>query len=159
MENEVKNRVRIDIAGTKFTVVSEEGEEYTRAVAERLNEEIKTVRKAAPGLSLSAAVMLTALNMCDTMTKAEEDADRLKKQVREYLAESEKYRSDYETAIIENEKLKRDIEIYRQRLGDKGRGEPAPVSPAVRTVRKTNTEEAGDDSADSGVFFGTAKKH
>ena len=159
MENEAKNRVKIDIAGTHFTVVSEEGEEYTRAVAEKLNEEIKNVRKAAPGLSLSAAVMLTALNLCDTMTKAEEDADRLRKQVREYLSEAEKYRSECSEMAAENAKLKRDIEIYRQRLGDKGRNsEPAPVSPAIRTVRKTNSEEAGDDSAESGIYFGKGNK-
>ena len=161
MEKETKNHVKIDIAGTRFTVVSEEGEEYTRAVADRLNEEIQNVRKAAPGLSLSSAVMLTALNICDSMTKAEEDAERLRKQVREYLNEAEKYRSEYAEAAEENAKLKRDIEIYRQRLGDKGKNsEPAPVSPAIRTVRKTNSEEAGDDSAESGVYFGNNnKKH
>ena len=86
MDNNIKNRIKIDIAGTRFTVLSVENEEYTRAVAEKLNDEINTVRRAAPGLPLSSAVMLAALNICDNMTKAEEDADRLRLQIKEYTA-------------------------------------------------------------------------
>lgn len=158
MEEQAKNRVKVNIAGTKFTVVSAEDEAYTLKVADRLNEEIKTVRQAAPGLSVSSAVLLTALNICDNLTKAEEDAERLRRQVKEYLAESEKYRSAYEEAKTENEKLRRDMEIYRKRLSEKGRtAEPAPISPAVKAVHRSGTDEAADESAQTISFLGGKK--
>lgn len=157
MEEKTKNRIKIDIAGTTFTVLSIENEDYTKAVAERLNREIDAVRRTAPGLSLTSAVMLASLNICDGMTKAEEDSDKLRSQVKEYLNDAARYRAEYDAALRENEKLKRDIETYRKRLSEKGRTtEPAPVSPAVKTVRKSNSKEAEDEENLS--FFDTPKK-
>lgn len=159
MEEKAKNRIKIDIAGTRFTVLSVEGEEYTKAVADRLNREIAAVRRAAPGLSLTSAVMLASLNMCDNMTKAEEDADRLRVQVKEYLNDAAKYRAEYEEAASENEKLRKDIETYRKRLSENGRSkDPAPVSPAVRSVRKLNTDDTDDEAAENLSFFDSGKK-
>ncbi len=157
MEEKIKNRIKIDIAGTRFTVLSVEGEEYTKAVAGRLNKEIEAVRRAASGLSLTSAVMLASLNICDAMTKAEEDSDKLRSQVKEYLNDAARYRAEYDAAIRENEKLKKDIETYRKRLSEKGRAtEPAPVSPAVKTVRKINSKEAEDEENLS--FFDASDK-
>ncbi len=162
MENQNKNRIKIDIAGTHFTVLSAEGEDYTRKVADRLNEEITAVRRGAPGLSLSSAVMLASLNLCDNMTKAQDDADRLRMQVKEYLNDAARYRADFEEAVQENEKLRRDIEIYRKRLGDKGRGaDPAPVSKAAKTaktIRKSNAAEAEDEAFENISFISGDKK-
>ena len=158
MEDQKKNRIKIDIAGTKFTVLSVEGEEYTRSVADRLNEEISTVRRSAPGLSLSSAVMLAALNLCDNLTKAQEDSDRLRVQVKEYLSEATRYRSDFEEALRENEKLRKDMETYRKHLGDKGlNSDPAPVSPAVKTVRRSSANEAEDDEFENLSFLSDKK--
>lgn len=143
-----KNRTKVNIAGTVFTVVSEESEEHTKSVADTLNREIDDVRKAAPGLSLTSAVMLAALNIADSKTKSDEDTDLLRKQIKEYLAEADKYRLAYEECTVENEKLKKDIETYRKRLGERSYKDPAPLSAAVRSVRKhSSAEEAADESA------------
>lgn len=152
MENN-KNRIKVNIAGTRFTVVSTETQEYTTAVAEKVNAQINAVRKAAPGLSLASVVMLAALNIGDDMTKAQQDADRLRGQIREYLSEAAKYRTAYEEAAAENEKLKKDLDVYKKRLGERGRQvmEPAPLSPAVRAVKKTadSEEAAADEPSDT----------
>ena len=118
MDGKSKNKIKIEIAGTRFTVVSVESEDYTRSIADRLNAEINAVRRAAPGLSANSAVMLAALNTCDNLAKSEEDADRLRIQIKEYLNEAAKYRSACEEAERENEKLKKDIETLRKRLGE-----------------------------------------
>ena len=147
MENN-KNRIKVNIAGTRFTVVSTETQEYTEGLADKLNAEIAAVQKAAPGLSLASAVMLASLNICDSMAKAQADADRLRKQIKEYLSDSAKYRSEYEKTAEENEKLRKDLELYRRRLGERGHraAEPAPLSPAVRSVqRSSDSEEAAAD--------------
>ncbi len=155
-----KNRVKVTIAGTGFTLISSEEEDVTQAVAARLNREIEAVRKAAPGLSMTSAVMLAGMNLCDEMVKAQQDADALRGQIREYLNDAAKYRSAYEELFAETEKLRRDMEVYRRRLGDKGRtlSEPAPVSSAIRPVHRlktTDTEEVEDESLS---FFDTDAK-
>ena len=84
-----KNRTKVNIAGTVFTVVSEESEEHTKSVADTLNREIDDVRKAAPGLSLTSAVMLAALNIADSKTKSDEDTDLLRKQIKDITEDIE----------------------------------------------------------------------
>lgn len=155
-----KNHVKVDIAGTRFTVVSVESEEYTKSIAQRLNQEIADVKKAAPGLSTNSAVMLAALNICDNMTKSEEDADRMRKQIKEYLSDSAKYRAAYEETERENAKLKKDIETLRKRLGDKAKlvNDPSPVSAGVKAVRRSGAAEAADESAENVTLFGSRKK-
>ena len=155
---QIKNRITIDIAGTRFTVLSTESEEYTKKLAAKLTDEIAEIKKAAPLLSVSSATTLAALNYCDSSTKAEEDADSLRRQVKEYLAEITKQRTENEELSAENEKLRRDIDTLRKRLGEKGRAPemPAPVSRTVKTVRAAaQTDEAAEEITD---FFERCEK-
>ncbi len=159
MDGKSKNKIKIEIAGTRFTVVSVESEDYTRSIADRLNAEINAVRRAAPGLSANSAVMLAALNTCDNLAKSEEDADRLRIQIKEYLNEAAKYRSACEEAERENEKLKKDIETLRKRLGEQSRIiDPSPLSAAVKAVRRSKTEEAEDEGSQTTAYFGSRKR-
>ena len=159
MDGKSKNKIKIEIAGTRVTVVSVESEDYTRSIADRLNAEINAVRRAAPGLSANSAVMLAALNTCDNLAKSEEDADRLRIQIKEYLNEAAKYRSACEEAERENEKLKKDIETLRKRLGEQSRIiDPSPLSAAVKAVRRSKTEEAEDEGSQTTAYFGSRKR-
>lgn len=140
-KNSEKNRVKINIAGNEIIVRSTESEHYTERITARLNAEIRSVQASAPNVSVTSAVMLAALNICDSMTRAEEDADKLRSQIKEYLNDSAKYRSQYETVVSENEKLKNDIETYKRRLNDKKN-----ETSAVHTARKvSSSEEAADE--------------
>ena len=147
----IKNRINIEIAGTRFTVLSEETDAYTKRLASKLTDEIGVIRKAAPGLSLSSAAMLAALNYCDSSTKAQADADALRTQIKEDLAEITKQRGECDELAEENEKLRRDIETLRKRLGERGKTPemPAPVSRTVKTVRAAvQTDEAAEEITD-----------
>ncbi len=147
-----KNRIHVEIAGTRFTVLSTETDEYTSKIASELTSEITLIRKAAPGLSLSSATMLAALNYCDKASKAQTDADMLRAQVKEYLSDCARYRADYEEVSIENEKLKKDIEMLRKRLGEKGRT-PVMPAPVSRTVKKVQTDAQIDETAEEITDF------
>ncbi len=158
MEEQEKNHIRLNISGSKFTVVTSDDENYTMKIADRLDSEIKSVRKASSGMSVSSAVMLTALNMCDRLTRLEQEAESLRKQVKEYFEDSAKYRDSYQKAMNENEKLRRDIEIYRKRLGEKNKkAEPAPISPAVKSIHLSDTDEAADEDTQPIAFINGKK--
>lgn len=161
MDN-TKIRIVVEIAGTVFTVLSTEDEGYTKKLAEDLTEEIAAIRRAAPGLSLTSATMLTALNCADRAAKAQTEADSFRQQIKGYLAESEKYRENAQKLTAENEKLTKDIETLRKRLGERGRqpSVPAPVSKTVRTVRaEVSGDEAAEEITDFFEQFKSKKKN
>ena len=139
-ENPVKNKVKVTIAGNQFTVISEENESYTQGIADELNESINEIKGANKSVSTTAAVILTALNYCDMIRQNKSDSETLRKQLEEYLENAAKDRETITELRTENEKLKKDIETYRKRLGDTGHN-GAPVSTAVRSAKKTVSEQ------------------
>ncbi|MGN0470556.1 MAG: cell division protein ZapA [Acutalibacteraceae bacterium] len=154
MENNEKLKVRINIAGSEFTVLSQDSENYTLSVAKEVDEKISEIRKANPNISITAAVMLAALNFCDCAKKSENDADNFRKQIKEYLTEAAQKEKEADELRKENERLKKDIQTYRQRLSEEipSDNNAAPVSSAVKAVKKSvllsDVEEAAEDDAE-----------
>lgn len=162
MENSEKIKVKINIAGNEFTVISEDSESYTLTVAEEVNNKISDIRKNNMGMSLSSAIILAALDFCDSMKKSEKDADNFRKQIKEYLTEAAKNETLTEQLKKENERLKKDIQTYRQRLSDEIKSEnndASPLSSAVKAVQKavsvSDVEEAAEDDTE---FFDMENK-
>lgn len=154
MENNEKIKVRINIAGNEFNVLSQDSENYTISVAKEVDEKITEIRKANHNISVSAAVILAALNFCDCAKKSEKDADNFRKQIKEYLTEAAQKEKEAEELRKENERLKKDIQTYRQRLSEEmpSDNNTAPVSAAVKAVKKSvmlsDVEEAAEDDAE-----------
>lgn len=154
MENNEKIKVRINIAGSEFTVLSQDSENYTLSVAKEVDEKISEIRKANPNISITAAVMLAALNFCDCSKKSEKDADNFRIQIKDYLTEAAQKEKEADELKKENERLKKDIQTYRQRLSEdiQSNNNAAPVSSAVKAVKKSvllsDVEEAAEDDTE-----------
>lgn len=154
MENNEKIKVRINIAGSEFTVLSQDSENYTLSVAKEVDEKISEIRKANPNISITAAVMLAALNFCDCSKKSEKDADNFRIQIKDYLTEAAQKEKEADELKKENERLKKDIQTYRQRLSEdiRSNNNAAPVSTAVKAVKKSvllsDVEEAAEDDTE-----------
>ncbi len=148
-ENAVKNKVKVVIADNQFTLVSSDSESYTKSIAEEVNQKIDEIKQSNPGVSTTAAVILTALNYCDSIRQGTDDSESLKRKLNAYLEESAKDKDMISKLQSENEKLKKDIEIYRKRLGESGHSK-SPVSSAVKAAYKTVSaqEEAAEDETD-----------
>lgn len=150
-----KIRVKINIAGSEFTILSQDDEAYTNAVAADVNKKINEIRKANPQASVTAAAMLAALNFCDGTKKAEQSADNFRIQIKEYLNEISQIKAEADELKKENQRLKKDIQTYRQRLSNDVTtkdSNSAPVSPAVKAVKKaisvSDSEEAAEEYAE-----------
>ena len=87
------NRVIVSIDGLEYTVVSEESEESIRRTANLVDENIASVKKAAPLSSLSASV-LAAMNLADSYYKALESTDNLRRQIKDYAEENGRLRAE-----------------------------------------------------------------
>lgn len=104
----MKNKVTVTVAGNDYTLLSDEAEDYVRAVAASVGNEITQIMTSAH-LSLSHASVLAALNTADKARKAAESADHLREQVKTYLDETQKLKSELAEARRELSRLKKQI--------------------------------------------------
>ena len=102
----MKNRVVVQVAGHEFTLLSDEPETYVQDIAENVNQEITEIRQST-GLSLSHAAVLTALNEADKARKAADTAEHLREQVKVYLDETQKLKSELAEARREFSRAKK----------------------------------------------------
>ena len=148
-----KHKVKITVAGTEYKVLTHESESYTRGLAEQVDESIQDMCINGR-ISITAAAILTAVNLCDKLKKYENDADALGEQIEKYLETANEQMIRYNELKAENERLKKNISVYRKRLGETvdGINEPSPVSESVKTVKKkvfvSDSEEMADEEQD-----------
>ena len=79
-------RVVVTIDGLEYTVVSEETDEHIRASAALVDRSIREIKDSTPFSTLTATV-LASMNVAGKYYKAQESADHLRNQVREYADE------------------------------------------------------------------------
>ncbi|MDR1691863.1 MAG: cell division protein ZapA [Oscillospiraceae bacterium] len=104
----MKSKITITVAGHDFTLVSEESEAYVRGIAAEVDKDIQNVMGEAH-LSMSDASVLAALNAADRARKAMESADHLRVQVKTYLDETQKLKSELAETRREISRLKKQI--------------------------------------------------
>lgn len=114
-----KNRVQVKIGGATYTIVTEDDAQYVEALAEEVNNEIRSVCNSNPSLSITQAAVLVALDQADACKKASASADNLRVQIKDYLEESARAKMEVEVARREVERLNREISNLRDRLNNR----------------------------------------
>lgn len=79
-----KNKLTVKINGRDYTITSEESREYMLSVADLVDQKMKQVTHAAPGLSTSLAAVLAAINMADDYVRLQHSHDELVERIVEY---------------------------------------------------------------------------
>ena len=113
-----QTRVKINIRGVDYYVVSEGTEEYIRSVGEELDARMGELMEGNDRISTTMAAVLCAMSYCDECRKAQSNADNLRVQVKDYLDDSQKAHVEAEDAKREIERLKRELQALRNRLAD-----------------------------------------
>jgi len=90
---EMKNIISVNIGGAELRLVSGENEEYTRRVAAHVDTKINEVLKAG-SVSLVEAAILSAVNISDEYYKALETAENLRTQLKDYLEDGSRMKSE-----------------------------------------------------------------
>lgn len=90
-----KTRIRVDIMGRGFNLVSGEKGKYLENVAKEVDRRMKEFKTGNPRLDYDTAAVLTALNLCDELMsgKAEKEDDEtnlIRSQLVEYSKELSK---------------------------------------------------------------------
>lgn len=111
-----KNRVHLKIGGSAYTVLTEDAPEYVEELAEELDKEMRSIINENPGLSVTQAAVLTALDKADACKKSTASSDNLRAQIKDYLEDSARARMEVDVARREIERLNREISTLRERI-------------------------------------------
>ena len=116
--NEHSTRVRLNICGSEYSVITDDSEEYTISLGQEVDKRIRGMMEENSRLSITMASILCSLSYCDECRKAKDNADNLRSQIKDYLEDSSKARLEADDSRREAERLKREIAALRQRLAD-----------------------------------------
>ena len=89
----MKNRVTVNIGGIEYHLLADDDPQYVKKTAELVDRKLQKVRQGAKLSELTAAVM-AALNIADDYYKAQEAAESLRGQIREYADEAASLRAE-----------------------------------------------------------------
>ncbi|MBQ8063145.1 MAG: cell division protein ZapA [Clostridia bacterium] len=104
-----KQNVVINIAGSDYTIITEEEPAYVEALAEALDKDIMEIVAANRRLSMTQAAILVALDYADKAAKESESADNMRNQIKEYLEDSARYKMEAEVARRDVERLQKEL--------------------------------------------------
>ena len=87
------NRVTMSICGTEYILVAEEDAAYRAQKHSLIGAEMQKLMDSAH-MSRDAAAVLAAVNLADQLTKAQEGAENLRRQVKTYLDEASRAKNE-----------------------------------------------------------------
>jgi len=106
--NGVKQKITVNIAGHDFSLISGEPEAHVQRVANLVDGEIRSIHEASPALSSQASMILAATNIADRLIRAEETAESLRKQLKDYIEEVARTKNELADTRRELNKLKKE---------------------------------------------------
>ncbi|MBC8586034.1 cell division protein ZapA [Youxingia wuxianensis] len=111
------NKVRISINGVHYTISTPESEEYVLSLAQELDGQIKEIVEKNSNISFNDVMVLCAMNYVDAYKRSEENADRMRNQISEYLEDAAKARIELDDVKRENANLKKQLEAKNTQHG------------------------------------------
>lgn len=133
-----KNRIKLNICGTEFVITSDDSESYVHSVGDEVEKAMEELTDKNERISITMAATITALNYCDESHKASRAADNLRSQIKDYLEDSSRARTEAEESKKEIDRLKKELQSLRARLEENAESEktdetpqPAPKPPVA----------------------------
>ncbi|MBR3767813.1 MAG: cell division protein ZapA [Clostridia bacterium] len=96
-----KNKVTITIRNQKYTVISSEAPDDIKALADKVDKKLSEIMTSSR-LTLAEALVLASLDLANEARINEQTVNKLKSEMAGYLEDAEK-------AMIERDKLKREL--------------------------------------------------
>ena len=103
----MKNRITVTIGNQNYTLVATEDGEYIQQLSAQVNTEINQVI-AEGHLAYSDAIVLASMNLADKYCKERDAADNLRTQLKEYLDESSRLKTELSDAKREIFRLQKE---------------------------------------------------
>jgi len=110
------NRVKIEVAGSRYTISTTEEPNYVEGLAKELDEQITKLLNKNISLSINDALILCSLQFLSNSRQGEKTADRLRQQFSEYMDEIKRVKDEKEAKQKENDQLHGEILKLRLEL-------------------------------------------
>ncbi|MFI3169947.1 MAG: cell division protein ZapA [Faecalibacterium sp.] len=107
-------KVRVNIAGSNYTITTTDTEAYVASLAEKLNQDIENLLEVNQSLSVTRASVFCALDYLDEYRKSAQNADNMRAQIKDYLEDAAKAKLAAEEARREVERLRREVQYLKE---------------------------------------------
>lgn len=101
-----KNKIKLTICNMPCSLISDDTEDYVLSVGKEVEKAIEDITRQNGWASTAMAAVIAALNFCDSSHKANETADHLRAQVKDYVEELEAARKREQELTTELEALR-----------------------------------------------------
>lgn len=108
-----KNKVKVTICGTEYTISAEDDKDYLLELGTELNDKMTQLLEANSRLSITQCAVLSALEYLDAFKKADANAENLRSQIQDYLEDAARARTDSEITKREVERLGKELSALR----------------------------------------------
>lgn len=100
------NKVKLTICGVNYFINTDESVEYTENLGKKIDERMAQILKGGSLITMTQAAVLVALEMADELAKSESSVENFRSQIKDYLEDSAKAKS-------ERDYYKRELERYK----------------------------------------------
>ena len=132
------NKVRVNIAGTPYAIATTDSEKYILSLAKKLDEDITKLLDENENLSVTRAAVFCAMDYLDEYRKSAGNAENMRGQIQDYIADAARAKIAEDKANAENETLRRENAALREQLAKERRRE---------TRREERAEQAAQAAA------------
>ena len=112
----MNNRVKLEIRGITFFVNTDESAEYTEELASEIDERLAGIIIGGSLISMTQAAVLVALEKSDELYKSKQELESLKVQVKDYLEDSAKAKSERDYYKRELERIKTEAKFKNDQI-------------------------------------------
>ena len=111
------NRVKLNVAGSSYVVLTNDSEEYVQSLAERLDQDIAAIMAESATASVTSSAILVALDYLDELEKNNAGADNMRAQIKDYLEDAARAKMAAEDARREVERLRGELQQLKEERG------------------------------------------
>jgi len=112
---ELSKKVKVEIAGASYTITTSEQEGYVHDLAGEVGTDIEGLMERNPALSMNDALVLCAIGYLDAYKKENANADHIRGQLKEYLADTARARMEVDEANRRADKLDAELKELKRR--------------------------------------------
>lgn len=114
MEN--MNKVKLTIRGSNYVINTDESVEYTEELGRRIDERMNEIMKGSFFITATQAAILVALEMADELTKSEKNVENFRSQIKDYLEDAAKAKSERDYYKRELERIKTEAKFKNDQI-------------------------------------------
>jgi cell division protein ZapA (FtsZ GTPase activity inhibitor) len=115
----IKNHVRLSVCNSDIVINSDDSEQYIREIAAEVELRIDSLKAHSSAISVTMSAIFAAMEYCDEATKANNSADNLRTQIKEYLEDTATARAELTDARKQISNLTREMQSLKNRLSQK----------------------------------------